>query len=264
MTIAFFRFYAELNVFLKPPYRQRMFDYPCSLDASVKHMIEALGVPHTEVDLILVNQQAVDFSYRLQHQDRISVYPWFANPGWRTGLPGSLQPSGNALFIADAHLGKLARDLRMLGFDVLYRNDFADADVVHIATQENRIVLTRDRDLLIRKAIERGCYLYATSPSAQLHQVIARYQLADRITPLSRCLNCNGLLCAVDRQAVLHRLPARSSACSRHFFICAGCEQVYWDGSHTARMRKRVAEMLLQHCAASPVQDSLPAIVRPA
>ncbi|RJG01860.1 Mut7-C RNAse domain-containing protein [Noviherbaspirillum sedimenti] len=243
MTSAWFRFYAELNRFVAPPQRQRSVERVCAQDASVKHMVEALGVPHTEVALILVNGRPVDFSYRLREQDHVSVYPRFA-----CLMPAppcaSLQPSGHSVFVADAHLGRLARDLRMLGFDVLYRNDFSDDDIVRIAVQEQRIVLTRDRDLLMRKPVARGCYLYTIDGDQQLLDVMARYRLAGEIRPLSRCLNCNGLLAPVSRDAVEDDLPARSGACHQRFRRCAGCGQVYWEGSHVVRMRKRIAALL--------------------
>jgi len=244
VTRAWFRFYAELNRFLAPSQRQCGFEWLCSQDASVKHMVEALGVPHTEVALILVNGQPVDFSYRLREQDRVSVYPYFSCLKADAQPPVSLQPPGPPCFIADAHLGRLARDLRMLGFDVLYRNDFSDADIVSIAVQEQRIVLTRDRDLLMRKPVARGCYLHAIASDSQLLEVMARYRLAERIMPLSRCLKCNGLLEPVSRQAVAGDLPEHSGACQQHFRRCSGCGKVYWEGAHVTRMRKRIAALL--------------------
>ncbi|QAU35374.1 Mut7-C RNAse domain-containing protein [Janthinobacterium sp. 17J80-10] len=244
MTQAWFRFYAELNRFVSPALRQRSFERRCAQDASVKHMVEALGVPHTEVALILANGDPVDFSYRLREQDHVSVYPRFARLRGDSQSPASLQPHGLPLFVADAHLGRLARDLRMLGFDVLYRNDFADDEIVRIVVEEQRIVLTRDRDLLMRKPIVRGCYLYATGSDAQLSEVMERYDLAGQIRPLSRCLKCNGVLEPVAKNVVEHHLPVRSSACQQHFQRCTACCQVYWDGAHVARMRRRIAALL--------------------
>lgn len=244
MTRAWFRFYAELNWFVSPALRQRSFESACSRDASVKHMIEALGVPHTEVALILVNGEPVDFSYRLCEQDHVSVYPRFAFLNGDVQITEFLQPQGLPVFVADAHLGRLARDLRMLGFDVLYRNDFTDDEIVRIVLRDGRIVLTRDRDLLMRKSIARGCYVYATAGDRQLSEVMERYGLAGQIRPLSRCLKCNGLLEPVAREAVEPHLPARSGACQQHFRRCTVCRQVYWEGAHVKRMRGRIAALL--------------------
>ena len=244
MTTAHFRFYAELNNFLAPWHRQRAFSHSCSRDATVKHMIEALGVPHTEVELICVDGVAVDFSYRLQDGDRVSVYPAFSSFDVASTLRLRPDPAVPGRFIADAHLGLLAKSLRMLGFDVLYRNDYSDAEVARIASEEDRIVLTRDRDLLIRKEIVRGCYLHALDIEAQMAEVIVRFRLAPHVRAFSRCLTCNGELRAVDKQDVAHRVPYHSRQFYEQFFECAGCAQVYWEGSHVARMRVRVAQIL--------------------
>ncbi|WP_151636939.1 Mut7-C RNAse domain-containing protein [Noviherbaspirillum aerium] len=250
MTIAYFRFYAELNNFLAPWQRQQCFSHPCSRDASVKHMIEALGVPHTEVDLILVDGVSVDFTHRLQDGQRVSVYPVFHNIDVTPLV--RLRPAGSGIdrFIADAHLGQLARNLRMLGFDVLYRNDYSDAEVARIAAQEERIVLTRDRDLLIRKEIVRGCYLHSVPCDAQMAEVLGRFRLAEAVNAFSRCLNCNGVLQSVPKSHVQERVPDHSRRVYERFYECQGCAQVYWEGSHVARMRQRVARMLGEEQAA--------------
>lgn len=240
---AHFRFYAELNDFLAPALRQRSFVHPCARDASVKHMIEAFGVPHTEVELILVDGRPVDFSHRLRDGERVAVYPHLADLDVESPVP--LRPAGGEKrFVADAHLGQLAKHLRMLGFDVLYRNDYSDAEVARIAVEQDRIVLTRDRDLLIRKDIVRGCYLHAVSSDAQMVEVLRRFDLAGSVRALSRCLACNGLLRTVEKDAVAHRVPQHSRLAYERFYECEGCAQVYWEGSHAARMRKRVAQML--------------------
>jgi uncharacterized protein with PIN domain/sulfur carrier protein ThiS len=240
---AVFRFYAELNCFLAPLQRGRGIRHACPRDASVKHMIEALGVPHTEAALILVDGTPVSFSHRLQEGDRISVYPAFMQFDIDSSLlrPPLAMP---ARFVADAHLGQLARNLRMLGFDVLYRNDYRDAEVAHIASEENRIVLTRDRDLLIRKEIVYGCYLHALDADSQAIEVLARFRLADAARAFSRCLSCNGVLLQAASDAVADRVPLHSRRHYSIFYECSGCEQVYWEGSHVERMRLRVARLL--------------------
>lgn len=244
VVIAQFRFYAELNNFLAAGQRQRAVIHSCPSDATVKHMIEALGVPHTEVELICVDGESVDFSYRLQDGDRISVYPAFSSIDI-TSLQRLRPPSdGPDRFIADAHLGLLAKNLRMLGFDVLYRNDYSDSEVAHIAASEDRVVLTRDRDLLIRKEIVRGCYLHTVSGDAQLAEVVMRFNLSRWARAFSRCLTCNGVLRMVDKEDVGHRVPQHSRQYYERFYECQGCAQVYWEGSHVARMRARMAQVL--------------------
>lgn len=242
MVTAYFRFYAELNNFLPPAQRQRRIRHSCSRDATVKHMIEALGVPHTEVDLILVDDESVDFSHRLQDRESVSVYPCFTRIDI-TPLT-KLRPPPPSRFIADAHLGQLAKNLRMLGFDVLYRNDYSDAQVARISAEENRVVLTRDRDLLIRKEIVYGCYLHTVSCDDQLAEVITRFDLARLARAFSRCLTCNGVLRTVEKTEVEHRVPHHSRQFYERFYECEDCAQVYWEGSHVERMRRRVAQML--------------------
>ncbi|WP_245845003.1 Mut7-C RNAse domain-containing protein [Noviherbaspirillum humi] len=238
---AAFRFHAELNNFLAPRHRARRFSHPVSQDATLKHMIEALGVPHTEVGSVLLDSVEAPLSRRLQGGESIDVHP-------HADLPPEKFCAGDEApvprFIADAHLGQLAKQMRMLGFDVLYRNDFSDAEVASLAEQEERVVLTRDRDLLIRKQIERGCYLHPVAGNEQLLQVIRRFGLPHGSRALTRCLNCNGLLRRVAKEAVADRVPTYSWRAYSHFFECDECEQVYWEGSHVVRMRQRILHLL--------------------
>jgi len=258
MLTAHFRFYAELNNFLAPARRQRQFARCCAHDASVKHMIEALGVPHTEVELIVVNGEAVGFSYRLRDGDQVGVYPCHQPFALQQPVPLRPRLQGELRFVADAHLGQLARHLRMLGFDVLYRNDYSDAEVARLAADEGRIVLTRDRDLLIRKQIERGCYLHALCGDAQLAQVVARFDLARCARAFSRCLSCNGLLRRVEKSAVAQRVPQHSRQRYDCFYQCQGCAQVYWDGSHVAKMRVRIEQALRANANGATSSPDLP------
>ena len=158
MVTATFRFYEELNDFLAPKRRRQEFTVPCAQAATTKHMIEALGVPHTEVELILVNGESVDLSYLLQDGDRVAVYPRFEAMDVTPLLRVHDRPLRETRFVADAHLGGLAHLLRMLGFDTLYDNHFADEAIVAIAERDGRIVLTRGRELLKRRAVTHGCY----------------------------------------------------------------------------------------------------------
>lgn len=244
---AAFRFYAQLNDFLPPRRRQRSFRHVFELPASVKDMIESLGVPHTEIDLILANGEPVDFAYRVQDGDRIAVYPPF-----RTLDLGPLArvrpdpPDGEPRFVLDAHLGRLASYLRMLGFDALYRNDYADPELARIASEEDRVLLTRDRGLLKRSVVVHGYCLRATNPRAQLVEVLRRFDLAGRVAPFRRCIRCNGLLEAVDKAAIADRLPPRTATYYDEFHQCRACGQVYWKGAHTTWMEQFIASVLAE------------------
>lgn len=241
-TSATFRFYGELNHFLAPGRRAGEFRADCAAGTSVRHMIEVLGVPHTEVALILVNGEAAGFGRLLQEGDRVAVYPSFRSPDFR---PASCQGSaGPPRFVADAHLGALARLLRMAGFDTLYDNGYQDDELARIVEREGRILLSRDRDLLKRRSVSMGCYLHALLPEAQFTEIIARLDLVARLRPFSRCLDCNAPLRDVPKAAVLERLPPSVRLNREHFTTCDDCGGVFWQGSHWQRMRATLERAL--------------------
>ncbi len=217
---ATFRFYEELNDFLPWRQRKRATEYRCARAATVKNAIEALGVPHTEVELILVNGESIDLSYLVREGDYISVYPKFETFDVRSLLKIRARPLREPRFIADAHLGGLARLLRMLGFDTLYSNDYRDEAIRAIAQAQQRIVLTRDRDLLKCRNITHGCFVHALRPRNQLREIVDRLQLADSARPLTLCLHCNLPLIAIDKAAVLDRLPPRVMQSYKRFSWC--------------------------------------------
>jgi uncharacterized protein with PIN domain len=201
-------------------------------------MIEALGVPHTEVELILVNGESVDFNRQIEDGDRVAVYPRFEAVDVTPLLRVREQPLREPRFVADAHLGGLAHMLRMLGFDTLYDNRFHDAAIVAIAEHDGRIVLTRDRELLKRRAVMHGCYVHALKSEAQLREIVERLDLARGARPFTLCLHCNAPLRAVDKASVLDRLPPKVREHYERFSTCDGCGRVYWEGSHWRNMRR--------------------------
>jgi len=245
MVTATFRFYEELNDFLAPARRRREFTVPCAQAATTKHMIEALGVPHTEVELILVNGESADFSLQLQDGDRVAVYPRFEAMDVTPLLRVRDTPLRETRFVADAHLGGLAHLLRMLGFDTLYDNHFEDDAIVAIGEQDGRIVLTRDRELLKRRAVTHGCYVHALKSEDQLREIVERLDLARSARPFTLCLHCNAPLRPVDRADVIDRLPPR--VCERYarFSTCDACGCVYWEGSHWRNMRRLLDGVLV-------------------
>ncbi len=194
MPQAHFRFYAELNFFLPPNRRQTTFPRAFEGRVSVKDMIESLGVPHTEIDLILVNGESVDFSYLVQDGDQISVYPVFESFDITPVVRVRPKPLREPRFVLDQHLGKLAAYLRMLGFDTLYRNDYDDPELAQISHAEKRTLLTRDRGLLKRSMVTRGYYVRETNPRRQVAEVIRRFDLGGLVAPFRRCITCNGVL----------------------------------------------------------------------
>jgi uncharacterized protein with PIN domain len=232
-----FRFYEELNDFLPVELRKTSFDFSFTGTPSVKDSIEAIGVPHPEVDLILVDGRPVGFDYLIAGGERVAVYPMFER--FDIGAVNRLRPEPLRIprFVLDVHLGKLARSLRLLGFDTLYRNDFDDATIVRLSTGERRIILTRDRGLLKHRLVTRGHWLRSSDPSQQILEVIEAFDLGARIRPFTRCLMCNTPLRKTTREAIAARLPARLDSSMKEFAWCPGCDRVYWPGTHYERLR---------------------------
>ncbi|MBV8260645.1 MAG: Mut7-C ubiquitin/RNAse domain-containing protein [Paraburkholderia sp.] len=237
MVTATFRFYEELNDFLARPQRRRAFSCECARAATAKHMIEALGVPHTEVELILVNGESVGFDHPLSDGDRVAVYPKFEALDIRPLLRVRDAPLRELRFVADAHLGGLAQLLRLAGFDTLYDNHYPDDEIETLAAAEHRIVLTRDRELLKRRSITHGCYVRALKPRAQVHEIFERLDLAASARPFRLCLMCNAPLRPIERAAVRKRVPEGVYERQARFVTCDVCERVFWEGSHWQRMR---------------------------
>jgi uncharacterized protein with PIN domain len=235
MSIARFQFPPELARFLRCEHRGRRFEYACARAANLKNAIEALGVPHTEVGALTVNGEPATLQRIVRDGDVIDIHPWT-----NSGSDPELR------FLADAHLGGLARFLRMLGFDTLHRNAFEDEEIRRIADQEGRVVLTRDRELLKCREIRRGCYVRALKPEGQLQEVAARYGLAALARPFTLCLCCNVPLVAIEKAAVAHRVPEAVLATQENFSHCRSCDRVYWPGSHYERMRQALRRV----CAA--------------
>jgi hypothetical protein len=195
------------------------------------------------VDIILVNGDSVDFSYIVQDGDHISVYPVFESLDISPLLRLRPAPLRSPAFVLDSNLGRLARYLRLLGFDSLYQNDFDDETVANIADQEQRTVLTRDRALLQRKIITRGYFVRQVRPRLQVKEVLARFDLYRLVSPFNRCIRCNGDLQVIDKQAIESRLEPKTRKYFDTFRMCTDCGQIYWQGSHHARSLRLIEEL---------------------
>ncbi len=246
---ATFRFYAELNDFLPLGKRGVPFEREFSGRPAVKDAIESLGVPHTEVDLVLLDGQSVDFGATVPDGARVSVFPVFESIDIGPIARVRPEPLREPRFILDVHLGRLAAYLRMLGFDVVFKNDSTDRELAHLAQRERRILLTRDRDLLKRSAVTHGYWMRQTSPRRQVVEVLRRFDLLRSISPFERCLRCNEHLVKVDRSEVEPRLPERIREQHIDFKTCRSCERIYWKGSHHRRMQQLIAELSRQLAA---------------
>jgi hypothetical protein len=234
------RFYEELNDFLPHEKRKISFQHHFKQPGSVKDMIEALGVPHTEIDLILVNGKSVDFNYLVQDGDQISVYPVFESMDITPITRLRPAPLRHTRFVLDSHLGRLAAYLRMFGFDTLYRNDYDDPTLADISVNEHRILLTRDRQLLMRKQISHGYFVRATQPQKQLLEIISRFDLYSSQLPFTRCMHCNGNIMPVAKKKIMSHLMPHTIAWRNEFWQCNQCRKIYWKGTHYRRMQQLI------------------------
>ena len=239
-----FRFYEELNDFLPADRKKTQFSYYFEFNPSVKDAIEAVGVPHTEVDLILVNSESVTFSYHLRDGDKVSVYPVFESMDITNVTHLREKPLREPKFILDVHLGKLAKYLRLLGFDTLYENSYDDSEIVAIARDQNRAVLTRDVSLLKNKSVTHGYWIRSQHTKDQLTEVIRRFDLASNINPFYRCTVCNGIIEKVGKESIMDRLEPKTKRYYDEFYKCTSCEKIYWKGSHYNKMDNFVKKIL--------------------
>lgn len=243
MHCAWFRFYAELNDFLKPEERGRDLPFRFFAATAVKDALESFGVPHPEVELIIVNGESVGFGYLLCGGDRVSVYPVFESVDITPLLAVRPAPLRVTRFVLDTHLGRLAGYLRMLGFDTLYRNDYGDEELAHISAAGKRILLTRDRGLLMRSVVTHGYWVRETAVRRQAAEVVRRFDLTRSIRPFRRCLRCNTELREAAREEVAGQLPARTAEYYDEFQRCPGCGRVFWKGSHYRRMQRFIESL---------------------
>jgi uncharacterized protein with PIN domain len=237
MKKARFRFYEELNEFLPSSKRKVIFNYQFMGNPSVKDVIEAIGVPHVEVDLILVNGTPVDFVYKIKDDDLVSVYPVFESLNISNVSPLRPKPLRDIRFILDVHLGKLAKNLRLCGFDTKYETNLNDDEIIDISLKEKRIILTRDKGMLKNKRVTHGYWLRSQHPPVQIKEVIRRFDLKKMINPFSRCLECNSILESIRKADIVGRLQYKTRKYYNEFRRCPQCERLYWEGSHFSKMK---------------------------
>ncbi len=236
LSTANFRFHGELNDFLPAGYRMRDLTYAFTRRASVKDMVEAQGVPHTEVAVITVNGESIGFDYHVKDGDYIAVYPTFENLDVDSIVYLREKLSATPRFILDVHLGKLARYMRLMGFDTFYCNDYDDDRIAQLSVEQHRAVLTRDRKMLHRRIITHGYWLRSQNAHEQLSEVIRRFELKNCSIPFSRCPVCNEKLEAVKKADVFNLLEPKTKLFYTVFHRCAGCGKIYWQGSHFSKI----------------------------
>ncbi|MFQ6004342.1 MAG: Mut7-C RNAse domain-containing protein [Woeseia sp.] len=241
---ATFRFYEELNDFLPPARRKVDFDYVFRGTPSVKDTIEAIGVPHPEVDLILVNNSSVGFDHLLNGGERIAVYPMFERFDVSPVTRLRPHPLREPRFVLDVHLGKLARYLRLLGFDTIYDREYRDATIAAISSEGRRILLTRDKGLLKRSEVNRGYWLRHSAPRLQIVEVMQAFDLQKAVRVFTRCMVCNHNLETVAESSVRDALPAGLRGQFSRLSRCPGCGRLYWPGSHYDKLVDLVSHLI--------------------
>jgi uncharacterized protein len=240
MKSAVFRFYEELNDFLPKARRKVPFVYSFSGNPKVKNVIEMIGVPHSQVDLIIVNSEAVNFDYRLMPGDYVSIYPIFETIDISPINRLRPEPLRRTKFILDVHLGRLTKYLRICGFDCLYGN-LDDKEIIALAAKQKRIILTKDRELLMNKAVTHGYWVRSQAPKEQLLEVFKRFDLQGKIRFLVRCLICNTRLKKISKIDIKDRVPQKTSQYYEIFYSCSHCDKIYWEGSHYHNMSQLLA-----------------------
>lgn len=237
-----FRFYEELNDFLPVQRRKTTFRSSFYGNPSVKDTIQALGIPHTAIDLILVDGRSVDFSHRLRGGERVAVYPVFERLDITPVIRLRPKPLRCTRFILDVHLGKLARHLRMLGFDAAYSPNWDDAEIIDLSIQQQRIILTRDLGILKQNRVTHGYWLRHDEPQQQLQEVLLALDLINQLRPFKRCMDCNGRIRPVEKAVISGKINPDILQRFREFWQCQDCMKIYWRGSHYQNMLRQIGE----------------------
>jgi len=236
MKTVYMRFYEELNDFL--PSNKRKLRFPCPFQGrvSIKDLIESIGVPHIEIDLILVNGKSVGFGYIVNEQDDISIYPVFESFDIKDAQHLRPKPLREPKLILDVQLGSLTKYMRMLGFDSAYKNSYSENEIIILSINERRTILTKDRNILKRNDVAHGYWIRNIKIIDQVKEVTRRFQLNNLIQPFSRCMKCNIQLIQTEKENIIDRLEENTRNLFEKFFICPSCSQIYWKGSHYQKM----------------------------
>jgi len=238
-----FRCYAELNDFLPKEHRQKQFVYPVKTPLTLGEALESLRIPLSEIDLVLVNGRPASLNERLHEHDSVSVFPTFETLDISQLKGANTPPLRETRFILDAHLGKLAKYLRMLGFDSIYRNDYGDEEIIELSEKEKRIILSRDKLLLQSRRVTHGYYVRSTEKHQQLRELVQKFDLYSQFKSFTRCMTCNGELVPKTGEEIRGLLPGDILQLYSEFFFCPNCGKVFWKGSHFKRMESFIRDL---------------------
>lgn len=225
----FHKFTRKKKIFFKK-------NYILKRKCSVKDIVESFGIPHTEVGSLLKQGKELSFDYFPSHGDCIAVKKIIPPVNVKTKTKLRPFKYNEIKFIADVNIGKAAVLLRALGFDTLWEDRLEDKVIANIAETEKRIVVTRDIDLLKRKSIDYGMFVDSMEPFEQTRLVVERFGLNPPYNLFSRCTRCNGVLKSVEKEDIIERLLPKTKLYYNTFFICPGCQKIYWEGSHREKI----------------------------
>ena len=241
---AVFRFYEELNDFLPDPdIKERPYKFWGR--PTVKDAVEAQGIPHTEIEIIMINGISVGFDHHLKDGDRVAVYPVFESLDVSPLIRLRPKPLRSPRFAADRNLRKTARWMRLLGFDVWCARTETTSVLIEKCAQNRRIILSRDKNLLKQKTVTRGYYVRSNIMKTQIREILNRFDLWNQLKPFTRCMECNSMLLPVNKEACTGLLPDKAAQYFDRFQQCRGCGKIYWEGSHYHRMFEQI-EMIRQ------------------
>lgn len=235
---AFLKASGILQDFLNGPHPNQAFEINFELNPSVKDLFEAQGIPHTAVYKIEVNGVVKSLDYNVKDRDRITLFPYAGSTGFDDLF---VSPSA---FIADVHLGKLAKTLRLLGIDCTFNKDWDDERIIANSNNEQRMILTRDLELLKNGRTRYGYWIRSTDPDEQINELFDRFDLLDKIEPFTRCMRCNGFLKQVPLEKIEERVPPKVKQWHSEYWQCSSCDQVYWQGSHFKKLQQKVDELV--------------------
>jgi uncharacterized protein with PIN domain len=234
MRIARLQMHGCARDLLRPDRRDRPTTVEFELPTGLRDLIQSTGVPHVELGTVHVNGMVADYSARVDDGDVIEA--WSRYP--------LSEPPEDPAFLLDVHLGRLAHYLRLFGFNTEYGTEAADADLAARSVATRRILLTRDRGLLMRSELQHASFIRATDPHEQIVEVLSRFALAGVGIPLTRCLACNGRLQPIPAREARPRVPGSIGGRHDQFSRCVACDRIYWKGSHHRRLRLLIDETL--------------------
>ena len=202
----YFTFHDDLQMLLRRSQAGRVVKYVLKRRASLKDILESQGIPHTEVAQIFLQDTEAGFDFIPEGGEVIDVMPFTDAVSVFASTLLRPRPTRLSKFMVDINVKKLARNLRIIGIDTTLVPEMRLADIGSFATSQQRILLTRNRELLKCNSVVHGHLLRSENHVIQLQEVVKRYELKPYITPFARCITCNGELRPVTKQAVYHRL----------------------------------------------------------